>query len=261
MVVSRMRVLLLCCLVALLVFPAAASAKRAAPYAPSDQKSFDAVLTDWAAIAKTPGGKGVFTLQPQSFYRAKAQRLLVLAAREVDGQLWLRVRLPAWFSHGMASGWLNAKHAKVSVNRWRVEVSRERGILKILHDGRVVRSAHVGTGTDATPTPRGLNATYDHWRSTEAVLGDWTVSLTTSSPQVPVFGGQQAVVAIHGWHAGGGVERCGEPRLRTRGRRLADAHGGAAAAGRHARPRHLALGGHNAWRPTRTESVSLAWPL
>ena len=128
----------------------------------------------------------------------------MLAAREVDGKLWLRVRLPAWYSHGMASGWLNAKHAKVSVNRWRVEVSRERGILKILHDGRVVRSAHVGTGTDATPTPRGLNATYDHWRSTEAVLGDWTVSLTTSSPQVPVFGGQQAVVAIHGWHAGGG---------------------------------------------------------
>src|SRR6478672_2664974 len=193
MVVSRMRVLLLCCFAALLVVPAAVSAKRAVPYAPSDAKSFDAVLTDWAPIAKTPGGKGVFTLQPQSFYRAKAQRLLVLAAREVDGKLWLRVRLPAWFSH-----------AKVSINRWRVEVSRERGILRILHDGRVVRSAHVGTGTDATPTPRGLNATYDHWPSTEAVLGDWTVSLTTSSPQVPVFGGQQAVVAIHGWHAGGG---------------------------------------------------------
>ena len=210
----------------------------------------------------------MFTLQPQSFYSSKEQRLLVLAAREVDGKLWLRVRLPAWYSHGMASGWLNAKHAKVSVNRWRVEVSRERGILKILHDGRVVRSAHVGTGTDATPTPRGLNATYDHWRSTEAVLGDWTVSLTTSSPQVPVFGGQQAVVAIHGWHARRRFERSGEPRLRARGRRLAHAHGGAAAAGRHARSRHLEerlttrrSGPHSAWRPTRTESVSLAWPL
>ena len=67
-----------------------------------------------------------------------------------------------------------------------------------------MRSAHVGTGTASTPTPRGLNATYDHWRSTDAVLGDWTVSLTTSSPEVPVFDGQQAVVAIHGWHAGGG---------------------------------------------------------
>ncbi|HET6174072.1 MAG TPA: L,D-transpeptidase [Gaiellales bacterium] len=195
---------LLLCSVALLAIPAAAQAKRTAPYAPSDQKSFDAVLTDWAPIAKTPGGKGVFKLQPKSFYRLKQQRLLVLAARDVEGQRWLRVRLPAWFSHGMASGWLNAKFAKLTVNRWRVEVSRERGILKILHDGRVVRSAHVGTGTNSTPTPRGLNATYDHWRSTESVLGDWTVSLTTSSPQVPVFDGQQAVVAIHGWHAGGG---------------------------------------------------------
>jgi hypothetical protein len=189
----------------LLCFPAIASAKRAVPYSPNTQKSFDAVLTDWAPIAKTPGGKGVFELQPKSFYRLKQQRLLVLAARELDGQRWLKVRLPAWFSHGMPSGWLNAKFAKLSVNRWRVEVSREQGTLKILHDGRVVRSARVGTGTASTPTPRGLNATYDHWRSTESVLGDWTVSLTTSSPQVPVFGGQQAVVAIHGWHAGGGA--------------------------------------------------------
>jgi hypothetical protein len=204
MVVLRMRALLLCCFVALLVVPAAVSAKRAMPYAPSDQKSFDAVLTDWASIAKTPGGKGVFTLQPESFYRMKEQRLLVLGARDVNGQRWLKVRLPAWFSHGMPSGWLNAKHVKLRVNRWRIEVSRAAGTLKILHDGRVVRISHVGTGSDSTPTPRGLNATYDHWRSTEAVLGDWTVSLTTSSPQVPVFGGQQAVVAIHGWHAGGG---------------------------------------------------------
>ena len=204
MVEHGMRALLLC-LVALVAVPVAASAKRAAPYAPSDQKSFDATLTDWAPIATTPGGKGVFELQPKSFYRLKQQRLLVLAARDVDGQRWLKVRLPAWFSHGMPSGWLKASHAKLSVHRWRVEVSREQGMIKILHNGRVVRSAHVGTGTSSTPTPRGLNATYDHWRSTEAVLGDWTVSLTTSSPEVPVFGGQQAVVAIHGWHAGGGA--------------------------------------------------------
>jgi L,D-transpeptidase catalytic domain len=195
---------LLASFLVLLTLPALASAKRAVPYSPSDQKSFDAVLTDWAPIARTPGGPGVFKLQPKSFYELKAQRLLVLGARDVNGERWIKVRLPAWFSHGMPSGWLDSKFAKLRVNRWRVEVSRNEGMLKILHDGRVVRSAHVGTGTDSTPTPRGMNATYDHWRSTEAVLGDWTVSLTTSSPQVPVFDGQQAVVAIHGWHAGGG---------------------------------------------------------
>ena len=194
----------LTCLLVLLALPTLASAKRAVPYSPSDQKSFDAVLTDWAPIARTPGGKAVFELQPQSFYSTKTQRLLVLGARDVNGQRWLKVRLPAWFSHGMPSGWLNSKFATLSVNHWRVVVSRAQGTLKILHNGRVVRSAHVGTGTASTPTPRGLNATYDHWRSTAAVLGDWTVSLTTSSPEVPVFDGQQAVVAIHGWHAGGG---------------------------------------------------------
>jgi L,D-transpeptidase-like protein len=201
----RMRVLPLCCCIALLVVPAAVSARQTVPYAPSEQRSFNAVLTEWAPIARTPGGTGVFTLQPRSFYRLQPQRLLVLAARDVDGHRWLDVRLPAWFSHGMTSGWLDARHVKLSINRWRVEVSRETGILRILHGGQVVRSAHVGTGTSSTPTPRGLNATYDHWRSTESVLGEWTVSLTTRSPEVPNMDGQQAVVAIHGWHAGGGA--------------------------------------------------------
>jgi hypothetical protein len=195
---------MLICLLALLAVPAVASAKREVPYSPSDQKSFDAVLTGWAGISKTPGGKQVFDLQPATFYREGPQRLLVLAARNVGSTLWLKVRLPAWYSHGLSAGWLNAKHAKLSVNRWRIEVSREQGTLKILHDGRVVRNVHVGTGSSGTPTPKGLHATYDHWRSNEAVLGDWTVTLTTMSHQVPVFGGQRAVVAIHGWHAAGG---------------------------------------------------------
>jgi hypothetical protein len=198
---------LLICLLALLALPAtvsAKSAKRAMPYSPSEVQSFDAVLTDWTAITKTPGGKSVFELQPETFYRATAQRLLVLEARDVDGVRWLKVRLPAWFSHGMTSGWLKAARVDLRVNRWRVEISREQGTLKILHEGRVVRTAHVGTGTSSTPTPKGLHATYDHWRSDHAVLGDWTVTLTTNSPEVPVFDGQQAVVAIHGWHASGG---------------------------------------------------------
>jgi L,D-transpeptidase catalytic domain len=188
----------------LLCLPAAAAAKQTAPYAPRQQKSFDAILTNWAAIMKSPGGQRVFLLQPKTFYEGQPQRLLVLQGAVVNGQRWLKVRLPAWYSHGMASGWLKAAGVKLRVNRWRIDVSREQGTLKILHDGQVVRTAQVGTGTDSTPTPGGLNATYDHWRSQEAVLGDWTVSLTTSSPEVPVFGGVRAVVAIHGWHAGGG---------------------------------------------------------
>ncbi|MDX6597936.1 MAG: hypothetical protein QOE87_1823 [Gaiellales bacterium] len=186
------------------MLPAVASAKQTRPYAPSEQQSFDAVLTDWTAITKAPGGKSVFEMQPQTFYREKQQRLLVLEGRDVAGERWLKVRLPAWFSHGMTAGWLKAKGVELRVNRWRVEISRAAGTLKLVHRGQVVRIAHVGTGTSATPTPVGLHATYDHWRSDHAVLGDWTVSLTTHSPQVPVFDGMQAVVAIHGWHAGGG---------------------------------------------------------
>ena len=195
---------LLLVFLALLLLPAAASAKQALPYSPSEDKSFDVVLTDWTTIMKTPGGDAVFELQPQTFYKGAQQRLLVLGARDVDGKRWLEVRLPAWYSHGLTSGWLNAARVKLQVNRWRVEISRAAGTMKILRGGTVVRSAHVATGTDSTPTPVGLHATYDHWRSTESVLGEWTVSLTTHSPQVPVFDGLQAVVAIHGWHAGGG---------------------------------------------------------
>ena len=189
---------------ALLVFPAVASAKQARPYAPSAQQSFDAVLTDWTAITKTPGGKSVFEMQPETFYRRSSTGCWCSRGATSTGERWLKVRLPAWFSHGMTAGWLKAKGVELEVNRWRVEISRSTGTLKIVHRGRVVRTAHVGTGTNSTPTPAGLHATYDHWRSDHAVLGDWTVSLTTHSPQVPVFDGKQAVVAIHGWGAGGG---------------------------------------------------------
>ena len=92
---TRQRAMLTCLLV-LLAFPALASAKRAVPYSPSDQKSFDAVLTDWAPIARTPGGKAVFELQPQSFYSTKTQRLLVLGARDVNGQRWLKILWKMW---------------------------------------------------------------------------------------------------------------------------------------------------------------------
>ncbi|MDX6619526.1 MAG: hypothetical protein QOK36_1912 [Gaiellales bacterium] len=197
---------LLLAILALLVVPAMASAHSARPYAPSEAKSFDAVLTKWTAIMKTPGGDPVFQMQPSTFYQDKRQRLLVLEATEADGKTWLKVRLPSWFSHGMSSGWVNADRVKIAVNHWRVEVSRAAGTMKIIHNGHVVTTASVGTGTDSTPTPGGLHATYDHWRSDQAVLGDWTVSLTTHSPQVPEFGGRQAVVAIHGWHASGGSE-------------------------------------------------------
>jgi hypothetical protein len=196
------RVLLL--FLALLMLPAVASARSSRPYAPSEAKSFDAVLTQWTAIMKAPGGHAVFEMQPMSFYENKQQRLLVLEATQADGKTWLKVRLPSWWSHGMTSGWLNADRVKIAVNHWRVEVSRSAGTMKIIHDGNVVTTASVGTGTNSTPTPRGLHATYDHWRSDQAVLGNWTVSLTTHSPQVPEFGGRQAVVAIHGWHASGG---------------------------------------------------------
>src|SRR5690242_14849273 len=60
------RILLACTLSALIAYPAIAQAKHAVSYSPSTQRSFDAVLTAWAPIARTPGGKSVFTLQPKS---------------------------------------------------------------------------------------------------------------------------------------------------------------------------------------------------
>ena len=129
--------------------------------------------------------------------------------------------------------------SRCSINLWRVEVSRAAGTMKIIHDGTVVTTARVGTGTDSTPTPVGLHATYDHWRSDHAVLGDWTVSLTTHSPQVPRFDGKQAVVAIHGWHASGGSSGSVSHGCIRVARRLADAHDRSPAAHGHAGQGHL----------------------
>ena len=68
-----------------------------------------------------------------------------------------------------------------------------------------MRSAHVGTGTEldahAARPERDLRPlALDRGRARRLDRQPHDAA----APQVPVFGGQQAVVAIHGWHAGGG---------------------------------------------------------
>ena len=189
---------------AALCAPSVASAgEPAAPFSPTRDKSFVAVVSQWVAVAKTPGGKPVFELQPSTLYAGQRLRLLVLGARDVDGERWLRVRLPAW--HGMPSGWIRERKINLVVNPWRVEVDHRTGILRILKAGTLVRTSKVGTGTSHTPTPLGLHAIYDHWRSDQAILGEWTVSLTVHSSKMPTFNGKRAIVAIHGWGSGNGT--------------------------------------------------------
>jgi hypothetical protein len=181
----------------------AQASESGAPYSPTRAKSFVAVFSQWVGVAKQPAGKPVFELQPSTLYAGQGLRLLVLDARDVAGERWLHVRLPAW--HGIPSGWIRERKVKLVVNPWRVEVDRQSGILRVLREGKLVRTARVGTGTNETPTPRGLHAIYDHWRSDQAVLGEWTVSLTTQSRELPTFNGKRAIVAIHGWRSGNGT--------------------------------------------------------
>ena len=181
----------------------AQAAEPGAPYSPTHAKSFAASFSQWVAVAKQPGGKPVFELQPSTLYAGQRLRLLVLGAREVDGERYLNVRLPAW--NGFPSGWIRERKVDLVVNPWRVEINRSNGTLRVLNEGKLVRTAKVGTGTMHTPTPRGLHAIYDHWRSDQPVLGEWTVSLTTQSRELPTFNGKRAIVAIHGWTSGNGT--------------------------------------------------------
>jgi L,D-transpeptidase catalytic domain len=86
---------------------------------------------------------------------ATAEVVLVLGrARDRQGRLWIRVRLPVlpndttgWVPRGSLSGY--------GVLRTRLVVDLERSAATLFRDGRAVFRAPVGVGMPSSPTPRG----------------------------------------------------------------------------------------------------------
>jgi hypothetical protein len=142
---------------AILLLPAAAAAAQedfalSEPgahmwrWATVDQRTF-------ARAAPNPGARvvaRVSTLTPEKTPEA----LPLLARREVDGRLWVRVRLPV-LPNG-TTGWvLRDRLGGYQTVRTHLIVDRRRLTARLERRGRTVFRARIGIGQSRWPTPRG----------------------------------------------------------------------------------------------------------
>lgn len=150
------------------------------------------------AVRARPAGRRVSIARPQTPTSGQAHRLLVLEQRTIEGQVWLRVRLPV--RPNDASGWVPRDRVVLERTPLAIVVRLRAREVRVLRAGRVVRRARAVIGSPRTPTPLGLFAVQEavRQRDPRAFLGTWAVHLTAHSEVLDSFDGGPARVAIHG---------------------------------------------------------------
>ena len=184
------------------VGPAAASASGGASVAakPGAQRATVARIMIPTRARHRPGAarRVSSVLGTRSRWSGGPQHLLVLGRAQVEGRLWVKLRLPS--RPNTSSAWVPANRVRLIRNRWRVRVSLDRQRVTVLRAGRKVISFRAVIGAPGTPTPKGLFALYERVRQPDpsGFLGPFALHLTAHSNVLDNYGGGPGRVAIHG---------------------------------------------------------------
>src|SRR4051812_25605784 len=129
---------------------------------------------------------------------SRGRWLLVVGSASVsDGSCLLEVRLERRPNH--ATGWGDGAAGRPQSTAWRIDVSRVRRRVTLRHAGRLIGHWSVVVGKPSTPTPRGLFAIQDNYRSpADSFEGSWILTLTAHSDVLKRFEGGDGQIALHG---------------------------------------------------------------
>lgn len=130
-------------------------------------------------------------------YLGAPARFLVLAQTDAFGRGWVRLRLPS--RPNDAAGWAPAELFELREVGTRIEISIRKRLLRFYEDGQLSTKTRVVVGAPTTPTPRGLFALYDLYR-TRNDLRPYVLETTAHSEVLKTFMGGPGRVAIHGRH-------------------------------------------------------------
>jgi hypothetical protein len=197
---------LIACALAASPVPAAAGS---APTGPSVKRSTAARAVIATEVRAGPGrGPVVARVGAEAPWAGGSLSLLVLgSARGPAGALWLRVRLPE--RPNGAAGWIRRDHVELTENPWRVDVSIENRQLLVRYQGEVVARLRTRVGAGESPTPRGVFAITEAFRTDQPGVGDWAIALTAFSDRFEWFAGGPGLIAIHGGRrVPGGTNGC-----------------------------------------------------
>lgn len=146
-------------------------------------------------IHRKPGGKRIGRVRARRIEGTRVP-LVLLVQRRRDG--WLRVHLPVRPNGSMA--WVRARHTRLRVNPYRIEISLKRHRLKLWRSGRLVATKQVGVGQSLAPTPTGRYFVTDliKARDPKTLYGPYAFGLSGFSPVHTSFRGGDGQIGIHG---------------------------------------------------------------
>jgi len=178
--------------------PAAAKSPIEGVGKPTAEGSWIAqVLYPIAARSKPGAGKVVKQVSNAPRYGRGPNNLLVMGtAVGPSGRPFVKVLLP--MRPNGTTAWLPADYVKLMRTSWRIEVSIAKREMTIRKNGAVARHFKVVVGKPSSPTPRGLFALSEKWRSPESYLGPWVLATSAYSNTYRSFAGGPGVIAIHG---------------------------------------------------------------
>jgi lipoprotein-anchoring transpeptidase ErfK/SrfK len=175
------------------VAPAVAAARCEGPGAPTRSSAWRAYAPAFASVL--PGARA-----PASSARrieGGGWLLVVGATRIQHGACMVQVRLDSRPNN--ARGWLARSRVVLARMPWRIEISRAQRRATLRYAGRAAARWRVVVGTPWTPTPAGLFAVQDSFRSPPASFaGAWIVTLTAHSQALATYDGGDGRVALHG---------------------------------------------------------------
>lgn len=120
---------------------------------------------------------------------------LLQRRRVVDGEAWVRLRLPGR-PNGRA-GWVPADALRPArLTRWALVLDRDRLRLKLLRRGEVVWRAPVGIGAPGMETPAGRFWVRESFAAGGGIYGPWAFGTSAYSALSEWPGG--GVVGLHG---------------------------------------------------------------
>ncbi|MHB8242933.1 MAG: L,D-transpeptidase [Solirubrobacteraceae bacterium] len=121
-----------------------------------------------------------------------------------EGITWLDVMLPG--RPNGSSGWIAAQGTRRLATSWRLTVDLKARLVRVFHDGRVVRRFQAVVGKASTPTPTGRFFVEETLQMYAGELGGpFALALSGRSNVLQEFEGGPGQIALHGRDGLGGT--------------------------------------------------------
>jgi lipoprotein-anchoring transpeptidase ErfK/SrfK len=179
--------------------PTTKPAPKAGPVRLGSAPAYVALAATDVTVRSRPRGGKVVGLFPRTTPWGSPTPFLVEGARRnVTGETWLKVLVPR--RPNESTGWVRRDQVRISPVAYEVEVNLSARTVRLLRDGRLLRTWRAGIGLPATPTPTGRFFVTVKLRPPQisSVYGAWALGLSGYSEVLEQFGTGDGQIALHG---------------------------------------------------------------